>query len=270
MSLRIPLALLVASLCIIAGIWLWLARPVTLSRAPIDPAQKLECVSYTPFRGAQTPLDPTLHVSAGQIAEDLKELVKITGCIRTYSVDVGLDQVPGEAAKVGLKVIQGIWLGNNRLKNSLQIDTAVALAKKYPDTIQSLVVGNEVLLRGEMTSQQVANAIREVKAAVPTIPVTYADVWEYWLRNRDLANVAGFVTVHLLPYWEDFPIPADEAVAHLNAIRRQVIAAFPGKEILIGETGWPSAGRMREGALPSPANQASFMAEVVALSKREN
>ncbi|HEY0220053.1 MAG TPA: beta-(1-6) glucans synthase, partial [Afipia sp.] len=64
MSLRIPLALLVASLCIIAGVWLWLARPVTLSRAPIDPAQKLECVSYTPFRGTQTPLDPTLHVSA--------------------------------------------------------------------------------------------------------------------------------------------------------------------------------------------------------------
>ena len=37
-------------------------------------------------------------------------------------------------------------------------------------------------------------------------------------------------------------------------IRRKVIARFLAKEIFIGEFGWPSAGRMREGALPSPAS----------------
>ena len=46
--------------------------------------------------------------------------------------------------------------------------------------------------------------------------------------------------------------------------------AFPGKEILIGETGWPSAGRMREGALPSRTNQARVVSEILALAKREN
>ena len=40
--------------------------------------------------------------------------------------------------------------------------------------------------------------------------------------------------------------------AHVEAIRKRVTAAFQGKDILIGEVGWPSAGRMREGALPSP------------------
>ena len=55
-----------------------------------------------------------------------------------------------------------------------------------------------------------------------------------------------------------------------RAIRRQVVAAFPGKEILLGEFGWPSAGRMREGALPSPVNQARVLHEVLALAKREN
>ena len=43
--------------------------------------------------------------------------------------------------------------------------------------------------------------------------------------------------------------------------------AFPGKEIVIGEVGWPSAGRMREGALPSPVNQASFLSGVVEAAK---
>jgi glucan 1,3-beta-glucosidase len=46
-------------------------------------------------------------------------------------------------------------------------------------------------------------------------------------------------------------------------------AAFPAKDILIGETGWPSAGRMREGALPSPVNQARVMHEVLNAAKRE-
>src|SRR4029077_3481897 len=71
------------------------------------------------------------------------------------------------------------------------------------------------------------------------------------------------------PYWEDFPIAASASVAHVESICRQVVAAFPGKEVLIGEVGWPSAGRMREGALPSPVNQARVIQDVLALSKRE-
>ncbi len=114
------------SLGAIAAVWWWLATPITLARAPIDPNAKLLCVSYAPFRGAQTPLDPTTHIAPEQIAQDLAQLAKISDCVRTYSIENGLDQVPALAAKVGLKVIQGIWLGSNRLKNLIQISTAVA------------------------------------------------------------------------------------------------------------------------------------------------
>ena len=38
------------------------------------------------------------------------------------------------------------------------------------------------------------------------MPVTYADVWEFWLRYRDVYEAVDFVTIHILPYWEDFPI----------------------------------------------------------------
>src|SRR5579872_6887078 len=145
-SFRTPLALLLVSLGAIAAAWWWLATPITLARAPIDPSQKLQCVSYAPFRGEQTPLDPATHVSAEQIEQDLTQLAKISECVRTYSIENGLDQVPGIAAKVGLKVIQGIWLSSNRLKNLAQISTVVALTKEYPGVISSVVVGNEVLL----------------------------------------------------------------------------------------------------------------------------
>lgn len=249
--------------------WWWLATPIMLARAPIDPNAKLLCVSYAPFRDSQTPLQPTTHIPAEQIAQDLAQLAKISDCVRTYSIENGLDQVPAEAAKVGLKVIQGIWLGSDRLKNANQISTAVHLTKQFPSVITALVVGNEVLLRGEMTTTDLAAIIRSVKAQV-TVPVTYADVWEYWLKNREIYDTVDFVTIHILPYWEDFPIRAKFAAIHVNSIRQQMAVTFPGKEILIGETGWPSEGRMREGALPSRTNQARVVSEILQLAKAEN
>ena len=252
----------------IAALWWWLATPITLARAPIDPNAKLQCVSYAPFRDAQTPLVPTTHIAPEQIAQDLAQLAGITDCVRTYSIENGLDQVPALAAKVGLKVIQGIWLGSNRLKNLAQISIAVGLTKQYPGVITALVVGNEVLLRGEMTTSDLAANIRAVKAQV-TVPVTYADVWEFWLRNREVYDAVDFVTIHILPYWEDIPVRAKFAAGHVDDIRKRMAVAFPGKEILIGETGWPSAGRMREGALPSRANQARVVSEILDLARRE-
>src|SRR5205085_5869003 len=142
------------------------------------------------------------------------------------------------------------------------------LAKNYPGIITSLVVGNEVLLRGEMTAADLAGYIRLVKAQVQ-VPVTYADVWEYWLKNREIYDAIDFVTIHILPYWEDFPIKAKFAASHVDSIRRRMAVAFPGKEILIGETGWPSQGRMREGALPSRASQARVVSEILDTAKRE-
>ena len=267
--MRIGLVGLAFAAAVIVGTWAWLGAPVAMPNAPLGAGEKLWCVSYAPFRGSQTPFDPDIRIPAAQIDEDLSQLAKITDCVRTYSDDQGVEQVPAIAAKYGLKVLQGIWLSGQAAKDDVQIKAGVALAKRYPDTIRALVVGNEVLLRGEMSGPHLAATIRAVKSQV-AVPVTYADVWEFWLRNPEVAATVDFVTIHILPYWEDFPVPAAQAATHVEAIRRQVAAAFPGKDIVIGEVGWPSAGRMREGALPSPANQARVIQDVLALAKREN
>ncbi len=243
--------------------------PIKLAHAPIESNSKLECVSYAPFREGQSPLVKGTEIPPEQIAQDFAQLAKITKCVRTYSIENGLDKAPELARKAGLKLILGIWLGSNRVNNLVEIATAVNLTKEFADVISSVVVGNEVLLRGEMTAADLAATIRSVKAQVQ-VPVTYADVWEYWLRNREVYDAVDFVTIHILPYWEDFPIPARYAAAHIDTIRKRVAIAFPGKEILIGETGWPSAGRMRAGALPSRTNQARVVSEILDMAKREN
>ena len=265
----IATALFAVAAAAIVTAWAWLGAAVQMPSSPLAPGEKLYCVSYTPFRGTQSPFGPDIPVDPRQIDEDLAQLKHITDCVRTYSVDFGLDQIAEIAKRRGMKVLQGLWLSNRPELSRKQVATAIALANRFPDVIAAVIVGNEVLLRGEMAAADLVRTIREVKAQVP-VPVTYADVWEFWLRHRDVATAVDFVTIHILPYWEDFPIPAWNAAAHVDAIRAQMVAAFPGKEVFVGEFGWPSAGRMREGALPSPVNQARTVHEVLDHAKREN
>jgi exo-beta-1,3-glucanase (GH17 family) len=257
-----------AAAAIIAG-WAWLGAPVQMPPSPFSQGEKVHCISYAPFRGDQNPFGPDVPVDPRQIADDLAQLKAVTDCVRTYSIDHGLDRIAEIAGRNGMKVMQGLWLSSFPELNRKQIEITIDLAKRFPDVITAVIVGNEVLLRGEMSPRDLARTIQEVKSQV-SMPVTYADVWEFWLRYREISADVDFITIHILPYWEDFPISSRDAASHVDAIRRRVVAAFPDKEIFVGEFGWPSAGRMREVALPSPVNQARAMHEVLALARREN
>jgi glucan 1,3-beta-glucosidase len=257
----------VASAILLA--WHWLGSSVAMPPSPFSRGEKIPCISYAPFRGTQNPFGADIPIDPGQIEQDLAQLKPITDCVRTYSVDHGLDRIAPIAQRSGMKVLQGLWLSSFPALNRKQIETTLDLAKRFPDTIAAIIVGNEVLLRGEMSPAGLTDAIRQVKAQVP-MPVTYADVWEFWLRYAEIAREVDFVTIHILPYWEDIPVPSRYAALHVDAVRRKAAAAFPGKDILIGEFGWPSAGRMRDGALPSYIDQAQAIHDVLAAARREN
>lgn len=246
------------------GAWGLHGRPQAM---PDVPDGKMRCTSYAPYRDGQSPFMASMMIPAWQIEEDLAILSKRFDCVRTYSVNQGLDQVPAIAAKHGMKVLLGIWISRDRDKkgtNDKEIEIAVHLANE-PDlknTIMAVIVGNEVLLRREQTADQMINWINKVKSQV-NIPVTYADVWEFWVKNPTVAEAVDYMTVHILPYWEDEPKAIDEAIRHLRDILALMHAKFPGKTLFIGETGWPSAGRTREGAVPSRANQARYIREFI-------
>jgi len=265
--IAIPLLVLVSAA--ICASWAYLGARVAMPSATNSANDKPYCISYSPFHGRQTPFDLSLQIEPRQIEEDLTKLASMTDCVRTYSTDFGLDHVVEVAARLGLKVMQGIWIGEDKVRNRREMATVAALAKRFPGVIRSAVVGNECLLRAEISPVDLAGLVREAKAQM-SLPVTYADVWEFWLRYPELSDAVDFVTIHVLPYWEDMPVSADKAAAHLEDVVRTVTRAFPGKEIFVGEFGWPSAGRMREGALPSPVNQAHVIQDVLALAKRNH
>src|SRR5262245_49469934 len=103
----IATALFAIAAAAITTAWAWLGATVQMPPSPLAPGEKLYCVSYTPFRGRQSPLGSDSPVDPRQIEEDLAQLKQITDCVRTYSVDHGLDQIPELAKRHGMKVLQG-------------------------------------------------------------------------------------------------------------------------------------------------------------------
>ena len=260
-----------AVVLVIGAVWAALARPQAVEAPTLPAGKKLQCVSYTPFRDGQSPyaLDAGLTIPRANIAHDLALLARRFECVRTYSV-TGLEAVPAVAETLGLKVLLGAWVSADPLATQREIEGLIELARRHPSVVRAVVVGNEALLRKEVTGEQLAGYIGQVKQALPGVPVTYADVWEFWLKHPQVAPATDFITIHILPYWEDEPTAIGDALAHVRAVYRSIAREIPGKDILIGETGWPSAGRPREGARPGIENQARFIRGFVHLAGQEH
>lgn len=146
---------------------------------------------------------------------------------------------PALARKYGLTVIAGAWITRDEVANEAEVAQLIALANRWPDVISAVLVGNEVLLRQERSAAQLARYLQRVKAAVHQ-PVSYGDVWDFWLQNPELAQAVDFITIHLLPYWENQPSGIEDALRAVSDAHAAIERVFPGMEILIGETGWPS------------------------------
>lgn len=262
----LPLYLLACLLAAagLGALWYGLGKPVHLPDAA-SPTHKLQCASYTPFDKDQSPFDQPFRLRPARMDADLALLAERFQCIRTYSM-TGLEAIPALARKHGLKVMLGAWVSADPVITEQEVGLLIDSANANPDVVSAVIVGNETLLRKEVTGERLAGLISKVKSQVK-VPVTYADVWEFWLQHPQIAPAVDFLTIHLLPYWEDDPRGIDDALAHVADVRREFGERFAPKGIVIGETGWPSEGRQRETAVPSRANEARFIRGFVAMAE---
>ena len=252
----LPVLALALGTCFV--LWAWLGRQVEM---PDVPGGRLECVSYTPWQGSENPLKHEYAVDDAILRASLTALRPLTGCIRLYSALGPYPEAVRIADELGLQVMQGIWIGRDEKLNRREIEAALELTASYPKTIRLLIVGNEVLLRREMSGDRLANIIRSVKART-TIPVAYADIPHFWRQNPMVAEAVDVIGIHLLPYWDDpTPVSIDRVQEHLGNLTAQMRHEFPSTPLLIAEVGWPTAGRTRGSAVPSRINQARFIRE---------
>jgi exo-beta-1,3-glucanase (GH17 family) len=264
--MRVFLLLAVLAAAVLGNFALW-ALPNRPQPLEPPPGGKLQSVSFAPFRDGQSPLT-MVYPTKAQIEEDLKLLKDEVMSVRTYTSREGLEHVPELARKYGVKVMQGAWIGSKPILNEEEVLAQIRLANQYPDVIDKVIVGNEVLLRNDRTVDQLIEYIRYVKAHVKQ-PVTYADVWEWWLKYPQVADEVDFITIHLLPYWEDIPTSVEDAEQRILEAYREIHERFPGKPILVGEVGWPTAGRTRGPAETGLVNKARFINQFVRMAERE-
>jgi len=263
--MRILVALLAACIASVA-FWSSIDRPLS---AP-DWKGEIRGLAYSPS-GLYSEFDKDNNVTDELIRRDLKQLSKMTGRIRTYTVGASHNRIPYVAREFGMKVSLGIWLGGDKTRNEAEIARAIEVVADNPGTVDRVFVGNEVVgVRAELTAREVSDYIKRVKAAIndPAVQVGTAEVWPTWLTEKELADGADFVGIHLLPYWEG--VSYEESMEYITSSFDQIARLYPDKKIVIGETGWPSDGRVKQGSVPSPAFEAAFLRKFFSLAEKKN
>src|SRR5262245_43988727 len=157
-----------------AAFWASLDHPLA---AP-DWSGKLDGISYNPS-GLYDQATFNRRVPESVIRGDMRQLSKVTTHLRTHSVDRGLERAPYIAKEFGLKVTLGIWLSDNRALNEEELARGIKTIKDNPDVIDRVIVGNEALLRGELTAADVVAYMQRVRIAIANaaIEVGTAEVW---------------------------------------------------------------------------------------------
>jgi exo-beta-1,3-glucanase (GH17 family)/cellulose synthase/poly-beta-1,6-N-acetylglucosamine synthase-like glycosyltransferase len=243
------------------GVWGYLNRPES---EPPWPAH-IQGVAFSPYAADQNPFGSKDIPSVEQIDSDLKLLAKRTYAVRTYSVLGTLGRIPELAAKHNVSVALGVQLSRDKAESEQEIRTGIALAKEHRNIVR-VIVGNEVLLRGDLTGDELAAYLDRARAAIRQ-PVGYADTWATWLKNPEMARHVDFIGVHLFPYWEG--VDVESAVDFCFRELKAVQAAYPKKPVIIAEIGWPSEGRIRAGAVASVSNEALFLRRFLARAEKE-
>ncbi len=240
------------------AVWLAAGRAVQ----PPDIAGSLASLSYTPPSADWASRD--VSVDESRIDQDLARLAPLTHSIRTYSADGGMEAVPSLAAKHGLSVTLGAWIGPSVERNAREIESALRAAATHSN-IRGIVVGNESLLREDISVPALIGLLQAVRSRT-LMPLTTAEPWHVWLQHPELADAVDYISAHILPYWEG--LPPEQAVAYAATIFDRLQETFPDKKIVIAEFGWPSDGYNIGVAQPGTLQQADVIRQFVAQAQR--
>ncbi|MHB8788762.1 MAG: glycosyltransferase family 2 protein [Desulfobulbaceae bacterium] len=239
-----------------------------LNRPGDEPAwpTRIQGFSFTPMRPWNDPIKKSLPTEE-EVDADLKLLADKTNAVRTYAVEGVQAMIPALALKYGLNVTLGVWLDKDLENNEREIETAIRVARENYRNVIRVIVGNEAILRGNLTVKELDAYLERVQAAL-SVPVSTAEPWHIWYKHQELAQHADFIATHMLPYWEGIHLEraVDYVVDHVTLLEN----TFPDKPVVIAEVGWPSNGRTRRDAVASTANEATFLRRFLAKAEEQD
>ncbi|MBM3489245.1 MAG: glycosyltransferase [Alphaproteobacteria bacterium] len=226
---------------------------------------RIKGLSFSPFQRDESPFRGD-RPSVEEVDGDLAIVAEKTDRIRTYGGDDASEDVLQRVGRHGIRVSLGAWIKGKRKDDEAEIARIVELAK-HNRNVDRVIVGNEALLRRDVSVMQLIAYLRLMRAQV-TQPVSTAEPWHVWMEYPELADAVDFVAVHILPYWEGIHI--NGAVEYIMIRQRRLQAIFPNKPVVLLEVGWPTEGRVRAAAVPSVENQAIFVRRFLKAAHERN
>ena len=304
---RLGLVLILAAAATFAG---WRLFDARIDAASVE--GPLHGVTYAPWAKDQDPIEakasgilsflrtaineepaPAIKPRKEQIERDFAMLAGKVNYVRTYRAVDGGDIMPEIAARNGLKLVPGAWIyspteaklqfGREAAEvNAEETRALIRMASQNPN-IERVLVGNENILRWDgqkglrdpnaTSPAQLIREIRNVKRNVK-VPVSTAEPWHVWLHYPELAREVDYLAVHILPYWDEQS--SEAPLEYLKNKIGQLRQAYPNKNIIVTEVGWPSNGAERRSPATglikyaTPAEQARNIRDAVAWLKQQN
>jgi GPH family glycoside/pentoside/hexuronide:cation symporter len=215
----------------------------------------LHGMCFSPYEEGQNIGD---LLSQEQIQRRMDIVAPHTGWVRSFSCTDGNELIPQEAKAKGLKTMVGAWIGYDKEENEKELKALIDLAKK--GFVDIAVVGNEVLIREDLSEANILEYIRRVKEALPDIQVGYVDAYYQYIERPSLVDACDVVLANCYPFWEGASI--DEASAYLRKMYEVTQSVAKGKKVIITETGWPNMGTNTHAAEPSESNAMKYFINV--------
>ncbi|RQO58448.1 hypothetical protein DBR47_12095 [Paucibacter sp. KBW04] len=225
--------------------------------------QGVHGLCFSPYTEGQA---PGARISAPQIRQRLEIIRPHTQWIRSFSCTDGHEQTPRIAHELGLKTLVGAWLGSNKAINEREIEGLIAVARAgHADLV---AVGNEVLLRKDMSEDELLATIERVKEALPGVPVGYVDAYYLFEQHPRITAACDVILSNCYPFWEG--CPREQAVAYMQDMWQRTQAVAGGKRVIISETGWPDQGSAFHGARPSQDGAMRYFLDTQQWAKQAN
>jgi GPH family glycoside/pentoside/hexuronide:cation symporter len=223
----------------------------------------LHGLCFSPYQEGQDIGD---QLTEKQIQKRMEVITPHTKWVRSFSCTDGNEYIPKVAKEKGLKTMVGAWLGKDKAQNDKEIEALIKLAQQK--LVDIAVVGNEVLMRNDLSEEEIIGYINKVKTAIPGMSVCYVDAYYQFLERPQLVEACDMVLANCYPFWEGCSI--DQASIYLKQMYSVTKNIAQGKPVLIAETGWPSKGNNVNGAEPSENNAMKYFLNVNKLAQEEN
>ena len=224
---------------------------------------KIHGLCFSPYVEGQ---GPGTELGEAQIRERLSVIEPYVRWIRSFSCSEGNELIPQIAAEKGLKTMVGVWLDDNHEQNEIELANAIKIAKAGHANI--LAVGNEVLLRGDLSEDELIDYINRAKQAAPGVEVGYVDAYFEFEVHPRVTEVCDVILANCYPFWEG--CPADHALLYMKEMYRRAQHAANGKKVIISETGWPNIGTPTDGAVPSFENAIKYFIDTYRWAEQDD